>query len=366
MKKRRVNPTAIGAFVLGSLTIAVLSIILFGSGRWFGGERASFVCFFEDAVDGMQIGSKVKLKGVPIGEVKRILLRFQPQTGEGKAGTKPLIPVIIEVDVERLWNDYGVSMDFREERDYQAQIGDGLRATLGISNLITGILQVNLDYHDDAEPVEKLEAFVYRGERYRVIPTLPSQLAQATNDLLGVVNNISQADFRGVVDGLNELLDKLAGKLDQFEVTGMNEALEAFQARMESPKFDEALVAFSKAADAVAEATKGVQEVANNLNKQLGTDVLGGTVDSAGESFESLTEAVDNLSELIKANEGVPGDLEISIKEIGEMAKSIKELADYLSEHPNSVIFGRKEKDTEVSERPADRERKPWHGGPRG
>ena len=77
MKKRRLNPTAIGAFVIGAIAIAVASIVLFGSGRWFGGDRVALVCFFEDAVDGMQIGSKVKLKGVPIGEVKRILLRFQ-------------------------------------------------------------------------------------------------------------------------------------------------------------------------------------------------------------------------------------------------------------------------------------------------
>ena len=105
--------------------------------------------------------------------------------------------------------------------------------------------------------------------------------------------------------------------------------------------------------------------MADNLNKQLGTNVLGGTVDSAGESFESLTKAVDNLSELIKANEDVPGDLEISIQEIGEMAKAIRELADFLAENPNSVIFGRKNKDEEKA-RPQEKERKPWRGGPRG
>ncbi len=362
MKKRRVNPTAIGAFVLGASIIAVSSIILFGSGRWFGGERASFVCFFEDAVDGMQIGSKVKLKGVPIGEVKRILLRFQQQTGEGKAGTKPLIPVIIEVDVDRLSNDLGVEMDFRDEADYQAQIEDGLRASLGISNLITGILQVNLDYHDDVEPAEKLDSFLYRGEVYRVIPTLPSQLAQATSDLLGVVNNISQADFKGVVDGLNELLDQLTDKLEQFEVKGMNEALESFQTRMESPKFDEALDAFSKAAEAVADATKAVQSVADNLNDQLSEDVLGGAVGSADDTFQSLKGAIENLNALITANQNVPDELEKSLVEISGMAAALKELAAYLTEHPNSVIFGRKEEKKDTG---GKSERKPWRAGPR-
>ena len=151
MKKRSANPAAIGAFVLGALAIAVISVILFGSGRWFGGEKESFVCFFDDAVDGMQIGSKVKLKGVPIGEVKRILIRFDSSTDEATRSAKPRIPVIIEVDLERLSNDLGVNMDFRDDELYRSQVRDGLRASLGMGNLITGILQVNLDYEEEAE-----------------------------------------------------------------------------------------------------------------------------------------------------------------------------------------------------------------------
>lgn len=356
MKKSHVNPTAIGAFVLGAIAIAVISIILFGSGRWFGGERTSFVCLFEDAVDGLQIGSKVKLKGVPVGEVKRIFLRFQHQDGEGNAGTKPLIPVVIELDVA------GVGMELSEESDYRAQIEDGLRASLGISNLITGILQVNLDYHADVEPPGDLDPFLYQGESYRVIPTLPSQMAQATNDLLGLVNNISQADFKGVVDGLNKVLTQLSEKLDQFKVNGMNEALSSFQARMESPKFDAALESFSEAAEAVSEASKSVREVADNLDSQMDDDMLGSAVASADETFQSLQNAVENLNTLVTSNQHVPGKLETSLEEIGEMAAAIKELADFLAEHPNSLIWGRK--DGEVRQA-GDEGRQPWRGGVR-
>ena len=354
MKKRRLNPTAIGAFVIGALAIAIASIVLFGSGRWFGGDRVALVCFFEDAVDGMQIGSKVKLKGVPIGEVKRILLRFQQNSAEGEAGTKPLIPVIIEVDVDRLSNDLGVNMDFREDDLYHEQIDDGLRATLGISNLITGILQVNLDYHDDAEGEEALEPFIYRGVEYRVIPTMPSQMAQATSDLLSVVNNISNADFKGVVEGLNKLLDNVNEKLTQFEVKGMNEAIESFQARMESPKFDEALTSFSEAADAAAEATKEIKELVKNVKEQLGNDTLSSAVASAEETFQALTDTIDSLYELVESNKEVPADLTNTLKDFSKMAEEIEQLAAQLKEDPNSIIFGRendKEEDSGAKER---------------
>lgn len=368
MKKNRVNPTAIGLFALGAVAIAIVSVVLFGSGRWFGGERASFVCFFEDDVDGMQIGSKVKLKGVPIGEVKRILLRFKPKDGEGGPRNKALIPVIIEVDIDRLTHDLGVDLGFEDDQGYRAQIDDGLRASLGVSSLITGILQVNLDYHQEAKPAENLAPFIYRGEVYRVIPTLPSQLAQATSDLLGVVNNISQADFKGVIDGLNEVLDQISEKLEQFEVKGMNAALTAFQERMDSPKFDEALDAFSKAADAVADATQAVQDVADNLNRQLSEDVLGSAVTSADRTFDRLRTAVDSLNEMITANQEVPEELEGSLKQVGSMAEAIRELAAYLTEHPNALIFGRRKGHGEGEDPPAEpekRTRKPWRAGPR-
>ena len=356
MKKRRVNPTLIGAFVLGSLAIGIVAVVLFGSQRIFGGDRVSFVCFFKDDVDGMQIGSKVKLKGVPIGEVKQILIRFKPSEGE-EDPVKPLIPIVIEVDVARMANDLGVDMDFRDEELYQAQIRDGLRATLGMGNLITGILQVNLDYHDDSPEPDSLEPFTYRGRVYRVIPTLPSQLAKATNDLLGVVNNISTADFKGVIDGLNTMLTKLNQKLDQFEVKGMNEAVESFKDRMESPKFDDALVAFEKAATSIKEATDAVKEVAQNLNEQLGDDQISSVVESAGESFDSIAAASESVTELIDNSQEVPAELESSLQEITRAAAELKELLAYLQERPNALIWGKKE-EGETDE--AKAERKPW------
>lgn len=362
MQKRRVNPTAIGIFVLGSVVIGVTSIILFSSQRWFGGDRVSFVCFFEDDVDGMQIGSKVKLKGVPIGEVKQILIRFKPSDGDENPA-KPLIPIIIEVNLERLSDDFGVNMDFRDEGLYQEQIRDGLRASLGMETLITGILQVNLDYEENAEMPENLEPFTYRGRVYRRIPTLPSQLEQVTSDLMTVVNNISTADFKGVVDGLNDLLDKLNSKLEQFEVKGMNEAIASFEERMASPKIDEALEAFSKAANTISEAADAVEKASASLTLQLDGEELAGVLGSAESTFESLTGAVDNLNQLVQENRSVPPELERSLKEIGGAAGEIREFVNYLRKRPNALLWGRK--DEEAAAANNERERKPWRAGRR-
>ena len=76
-----------------------------------------------------------------------------------------------------------------------------------------------------------------------------------------VVNNISEADFKGVVTGLTDLLDKISTKLDQFEVKGMNEALAAFEERMASPKFDEALTAITEAAEGLTDAVASIERL---------------------------------------------------------------------------------------------------------
>jgi len=59
---RRVNPTLVGAFVLGAIALAVIGVAVFGSGRLFRRTEA-FVLYFDSSVNGLRIGAPVKFKG---------------------------------------------------------------------------------------------------------------------------------------------------------------------------------------------------------------------------------------------------------------------------------------------------------------
>jgi paraquat-inducible protein B len=134
---RRANPTLVGAFVIGAGILAVIAVAVFGSGRLFR-ETHPFVLYFQGSVNGLNPGAPVKFKGVEVGSVKRIMVRFEQTAGEVS------IPVFIEVDADKLARA-GVQAEFTSEA-MQAAIEQGMRGRLEVQSLVTGLLFVNLDY----------------------------------------------------------------------------------------------------------------------------------------------------------------------------------------------------------------------------
>ena len=75
---KEVNRIAIGGFVIGGIGLAVLALLVFGSGKYFQ-QKSMHVLFFDGSVKGLSVGAPVKFRGVDIGEVKKIELTIHPE-----------------------------------------------------------------------------------------------------------------------------------------------------------------------------------------------------------------------------------------------------------------------------------------------
>ena len=71
------NQAIIGAFVIGAVLLAVVGVVVFGSGKLFK-KVDNFVLYFEGSVKGLNIGAPVTFRGVRIGSVTGITLRANP------------------------------------------------------------------------------------------------------------------------------------------------------------------------------------------------------------------------------------------------------------------------------------------------
>src|SRR5215475_1334176 len=118
---KKANPTMVGAFVLGSLAIAIAVIVALGSSNLFVHEH-KFVMFFSSDVNGLNIGAPVKFRGVEIGSVSNVLLSLGglgagslPQTAEVR------IPVIIQLDPRKILAR-GLELDLENPRQISAMI----------------------------------------------------------------------------------------------------------------------------------------------------------------------------------------------------------------------------------------------------
>ncbi len=133
------SKTLIGIFVLGAIALAVIGIVVLGSGKFFK-ETVGVVCYFEGDIKGLNVGSPVVFRGVKVGSVTNILLRFDPQTLDFK------IPVFIEIEPDRIET---IGPRGKKGERMKPLIDKGLRAQLEMQSFVTGQLQIALNLLPD-------------------------------------------------------------------------------------------------------------------------------------------------------------------------------------------------------------------------
>ena len=194
----KVSPTLIGAFVVGAVALIVIAILLLGSGRLFRQTR-DFVLYFDNSVNGLRVGAPVKFKGVEVGSVKDIRLQLEKGAEVNK------IPVIIEIDLEKL-TLRGATPEIAVDREaFHKAIVDGFRGQLEMESLVTGVLYVGLDFFPGT-PIN----FVQQenvNNKYQEIPTLPTSLEQAKGAVERILNKIEEIDFKRLIDSLTKTSD---------------------------------------------------------------------------------------------------------------------------------------------------------------
>ena len=67
----RANPKVVGGFIIGGTLLLLLAIAALVSGKFFT-HSTTLVSFFPESVRGLQIGSPVTFRGVPLGQVTAI------------------------------------------------------------------------------------------------------------------------------------------------------------------------------------------------------------------------------------------------------------------------------------------------------
>jgi len=206
---RRPNSFVIGAFVLGAITLAVAALLFFGGGV-LREKRLVAVSFFDGSVAGLRVGAPVTFRGVPIGEVKRMGVRIDPQTGRS----------IIQVDMQ-LVPDRVTVYGMRETR-LAALVSEGLTAQLVNQSLVTGMLSVELAFRPSAEVSRFGDATLPE------IPTVPGELEALRKQLQSVdvaaaveslQRTLAAVDKVMSNPGLKQALDRLPSTLATLERT---------------------------------------------------------------------------------------------------------------------------------------------------
>ncbi|MBN1433856.1 MCE family protein [Candidatus Fermentibacterales bacterium] len=179
-------PKIASRFALGvffSVAFVMLVVVMLWLTGWFGGsDTETYVCYFNESVQGLTSGSDVRYRGVPVGTIRSIKV-----AEDGR-----LVEVVM--DIER---DFPVSSDIAARVDFMG---------------ITGLRIINLR---TAEPEEMERPELSFDSEYPVIPVMRSQMEVLDVGLERVIEILAQIDAKTINDRTIELLENLNAILDR-------------------------------------------------------------------------------------------------------------------------------------------------------
>jgi paraquat-inducible protein B len=307
---KRANPAAVGGFVLGAMALAVAGVVFFGGGSFFA-DTERYVIFFDGSVNGLQVGSPVKLVGVPIGEV--IQVRAIADVEDWQVYTETIVQ-IDRARFARRGKIIGGSLKRAEQL-----VGEGARARLDLQSFITGQLYVSLDILPDTEVNLK------GGDtRYPEIPAIPSR----SQELEGA--------FREVMAKLKDVdLEKLFANVESA-VAGLDRLIN-------ESKLDEAIAnldaTLEEAHSAVADARHLMQSLDNRIDP-VSTSAMA-ALDGTRATMSQARSTLASVDGLVEPGSPNAYEMSMALKEVTAAARAIRLLATFLEENPNSVVFGR-------------------------
>ncbi len=331
---KRANPAIVGAFVVGAVVLAVAAVALFGSGRLFR-TTYPYVVFFSGDVNGLNIGAPVKLKGVEIGSVSKILLNvgqdniFQRSVDDiEEQGVR--IPVIIELEEESL-TSRGSAL--RPDPDtIHAMIERGLRAELSMESFVTGVLYVKLDIDPAAEKRMVGDPSV----PYVEIPTRPTRFEEVERKAAMFLSRLDKLDVEGLIEALTETID---GINHLVNLPALTETVELMPETVR------------KLNTAVDEATLTLAEV-RKIGANLGGDAkvavasLTRTADRASEAMVAARTTLDSINEVLDPESPAFYQFSRSMEDMAAATRAIRRLAEDLERNPSTLLRGRATEET--------------------
>ena len=326
---RQANPRLIGAFLFAAGLLLVVIFALIGSLRTFN-SRKTFVIYFKESVNNLNVGAKVKWKGVPVGQVSDVRIRWNQDVFSTE------IPVFVEIDLDRL----GMELDDTEE--LKREIAAGLRARLEMESMISGMLYIQLNYVQKPDP----PVFYEKEPQYPEIPATPSPFDALGDLAFKIAYNFSSVDFKKIGDNINRSLEKLDKALEDLDAAGIGRSVKSAANSVTSlagsPKIADLLDNASQTVASIRSLSAGLEKMSAPLPEQIG--ILSAR---AQKTLESIDETSERIRESLSEDSGTVVALNDALREMAAAARSAKELAEFLERNPNAVLAGRETRQEE-------------------
>jgi len=292
------NYWKLGAFVLSGIVLAFAVMIWLGATDWNRTTR-TLVTYFDESVQGLEVGSAIKFRGVSVGTVSEISVASDLRHVR--------VTSLVYEDVLRR-----LGLSESQGAFQQEQFTDrALRIQLASSG-ITGVKFLSIDFFDSRRfPVEKLP--FDPGPNY--LPSTPSTLKSIEEAAVDVGMQLPELTMRA-----SETLLRLANSVEDIE--------RALQPLLSD---DGAVV---RVLDQYQRTGAQLERTSLALEQEVRAAKLGATTQAVRDAS---TAVVGFASEMSTTAE----DARDSLADFQETLDSVRALSDYLERDPAALVRGR-------------------------
>lgn len=326
---KKANPTIIGAFIIGAIALTVVSLILIGGGKIFR-DRTVYVTYFEGSLQGLRVGANVTFRGVRVGQVREVYIRFNESTLEFDS------PVILELE------DGAIRSQIVRHKMQQSDVDElfnqliekGLRAKLGMESFVTGQLLVDLDYHPNTKPVFRDQDGVYRE-----IPTVRDDIQQVLDNVHKFFGKLKDIPIDELFEDMTESISGIEKIVNSPELANTLKGVDKFINSTDTQELTKNLRHSILKLDATMD---DIQTIVQNINQRV--DPIANNLDATMDEMriaiveiqKTFTEVKDTVTD-----ENTRHQLNAALKEFTDAARSFRVFVEYLERHPESFISGK-------------------------
>jgi ABC-type transporter Mla subunit MlaD len=340
----KANYFKLGLFVIGALVSGVIVLVVIGSGRWFQ-PKVTIETYFNESVQGLDIGSKLKYRGVAIGEVTKIGFTYNRYQQDRPMEQRARY-VLVEAQIEpKLLGGRAGAGDITNAEGLKLEIERGLRIRLAAQG-ITGTSYLEIDYVDPPPPILAID---WRPDNI-YIPSAPSTVSTFVNAAIGVLERLHKLDIESVVNNVNKLLVTTNARVEAIDTKSLSQRAERVLGKVEST-LDK--VDAKKLSDEGVALLAELRTSNAELRKTLANPALQKLPDDASAAVArmrailddpNLSKSIANLSRTLARLDRIlgvgEGDLTVTIENLRQITDNLRDLTEDAKRYPANVLFG--------------------------
>ena len=326
---RKPSATLVGVFVLGAIALIVAGVLFFGAGA-VPKKRIPMVSFFEGSVAGLRVGAPVTYRGVRVGEVRAIEVRFNPQEHV------TVIRVRMELFPETVALAGGGPPPADEEL-VPDLVRRGLTARLVLESFVTRLLNVDLDFRLGAQ-VSRL------GEPGPVpeVPTVPG-------DWEALAKQLQEVDIAATLRSVQETLASANAILTSPEVKQTVRELPLLVADLRRTvnsaertvnTIDREVTVLSREARAAIASLDKTLTAAQTLIADLDREATSTLVTARG-TFETAQTTLGEANALLDPRGRTMMQVQRAVDDVAVAAGRLRNFAERVDRDPSVLVRGR-------------------------